>query len=94
VAKLAAALGISEKGIQYQAADQQPVYVVFLVLADVNNPGPHVQCLGEIARLLSVPGFYDRLRRCTSARDVLAAIRAEEQMAWEYGHPIPDPSRR
>jgi len=82
VLKLAAALGISDKGIQYQAADQQPVYVVFLVLADKNNPGPHVQCLGEIARLLSVPGFYDRLRRCASVQDVLAAIQAEEQMAW------------
>ncbi len=94
VPKLAAALGISFKGIQYEAADKQPVYVVFLVLADVNNPGPHVQCLGEIARLLSVPGFYERLRRCTTAQEVIGAIRAEEQAAWDFAHPMPDPNRR
>lgn len=76
--KLAAALGISQKGVEYDAADDQPVYVVFLVLAEANNPGPHVQCLGEIARLLQVPGFYERLRRCSSAQEVLAAIRTEE----------------
>jgi PTS system fructose-specific IIC component len=78
VRKLAAALGISQKGVEYDAADDQPVYVVFLVLAEANNPGPHVQCLGEIARLLQVPGFYERLRRCSSAQEVLTTIRTEE----------------
>jgi len=78
VKTLTAALGISSDGIDYDAADGGPVYVVFLVLAEVSNPGPHVQCLGEIARLLMVPGFYDRLQRATSPEEALAAIRAEE----------------
>ena len=78
ISALTAALGISREGIEYEAADSGPVYVVFLVLAEVNNPGPHVQCLGEIARLLMVPGFYDRLRRATTADEALAVIRAEE----------------
>jgi len=78
VPKLSAALGISKDGIEYDAADGGLVYVVFLVLAETNNPGPHVQCLGEIARLLMVPGFYDRLRRATTADEALAVIRAEE----------------
>lgn len=78
ISALTAALGISREGIEYEAADSGLVYVVFLVLAEVNNPGPHVQCLGEIARLLMVPGFYDRLRRATTADEALAVIRAEE----------------
>jgi PTS system fructose-specific IIC component len=78
IRQLSGALGISEEGIEYDAADGAPVHVVFLVLAEANNPGPHVQCLGEIARLLQVPGFYDRLRRAESAEDVLSVIRAEE----------------
>ncbi|MFP4056033.1 MAG: PTS sugar transporter subunit IIA [Candidatus Brocadiia bacterium] len=78
VQRLTAALGISKTGIEYDAADGAPVYVVFLVLAEANNPGPHVQCLGEIARLLQVPGFYDRLCRAETPQEALAAIRDEE----------------
>ena len=78
VDKLTAALGVSSKGIDYDATDGEPVYVVFMVLAEPNNPGPHVQCLGEIARLLQLPGFYDRLRRAKAEDEVIALIRAEE----------------
>jgi len=78
VKKLTAALGISKNGIDYEAADHAPVHLVFMVLAEMNNPGPHVQCLGEIARLLQVPGFYDRLCKARTAAEVLAIIRAEE----------------
>ena len=40
---LVAALGVSPDGIEYDATDGQPVHVVFLVLAEVSNPGPHVE---------------------------------------------------
>ena len=75
---LTAALGISRNGIEYDAMDNQPVYVVFLVLAQANSPGPHVQCLAEIARLLQLPGFYKRVLEAQTSREVIEAIRAEE----------------
>lgn len=78
VGQLTGALGISREGIDYEATDDEPVHVVFLVLAEANNPGPHVECLGEIARLLQVQGFYDRLRRAESAEEALTVIKAEE----------------
>ena len=78
VKSLIAALGISKKGIEYDATDGEPVYLVFLVLAEANNPGPHVQCLGEIARLLQVPGLNDRLRTAKTPKEALDLIRAEE----------------
>ena len=78
VKALVAALGISKTGIEYDATDGEPVYLVFLVLAEANNPGPHVQCLGEIARLLQVPGLNDRLRTAKTAKEALDLIRAEE----------------
>ncbi|MBM4033082.1 MAG: PTS sugar transporter subunit IIA [Planctomycetes bacterium] len=78
IKSLAAALAISKKGIEYDATDSEPVYLVFLVLAEANNPGPHVQCLGEIARLLQIPGLNERLRNAKAAREALDIIRAEE----------------
>lgn len=78
IERLTAALGISRAGIDYDAADGEPVHIVFLVLAEANNPGPHVECLGEIARLLNLPGFYGRLLRATSAQEALAIMKSEE----------------
>ena len=78
VKKLTAALGISKVGIDYDAVDDEPVHVVILVLAEVNNPGPHIRLLAEIARLFQVPGFRDKLCNATSAREALELIKSEE----------------
>ncbi len=78
VGRLTAALGISGEGIEYESIDDEPAYVIFLVLAEADNPGPHVQCLAEIARLLQVPGFYKRLLATTTAKTALDTIKAEE----------------
>ncbi len=78
IKNLTVALGISRTGIEYDSADGEPVYLVFMVLAEVNNPGPHVRCLGEIARLLQVPGLTDRLRGAKAPREALDIIRSEE----------------
>ena len=78
IGALTAALGISKEGIEYDATDGEPVHIVFMVLAEANNPGPHVECLGEIARLLQAQGFRDRLRAAESPEEVLAVIKAEE----------------
>jgi mannitol/fructose-specific phosphotransferase system IIA component (Ntr-type) len=78
IKQLTAALGISRRGIEFDAIDDQPVHVVFLVLAEMNNPGPHVQCLAEIARLLEVPGFYKRLLEAKTSKEAIEIIRGEE----------------
>jgi len=78
VPRLTAALGVSPQGVDYGAADNEPVRIVFLMLADAGNPGPHVECLAEIARLLQVPGLCDRLRSARTPAEALAAIKAAE----------------
>jgi mannitol/fructose-specific phosphotransferase system IIA component (Ntr-type) len=78
VPRLTAALGVSPQGVDYETPDNEPVRVVFLMLADAGNPGPHVECLAEIARLLQVPGLCDRLRSARTPAEALAVIRAEE----------------
>jgi len=78
VPRLTAALGISPQGVDYETPDNEPVRVVFLMLADAGNPGPHVECLAEIARLLQVPGLCGRLRSARTPAAALAVIKAEE----------------
>jgi len=78
ITKLTAALGISKVGIDYDAVDDELVYVVVLVLAEANNPGPHIRLLAEIARLFQVQGFRDKLCSVSSAKEALELIRSEE----------------
>ena len=75
---LIAALGISEKGIDVESIDGERDKVVFMLLARVDDPGPHVRALAEIARLVQTPGFYRRLAVARSAKEVLDVLDAEE----------------
>lgn len=78
IQRLVAALGISEEGIEFDATDGQPVHLVFLLLAKINEPGPHIQALAEIGRLLQTPGFGKRLLAAKTSKDVLDILDSEE----------------
>ena len=73
------ALGVSEKGIEYDSLDGELVYVVLMVFAEVGNPGPHIEALAEISRLVTVPGFTAALREVSSPEDALRIIREQEE---------------
>ena len=75
---LTAALGISQKGVEFDSVDDKPAQVVFLIMARVNDPGPHVLALAEIARLLQIPGLYRRLVQAKTNEELLGVIDAEE----------------
>ena len=61
VPRLTASLGTSPGGIEFDAVDGEPVHIVFLLLAEEGNPGPHVQALATIAKLLQNPRFRQEL---------------------------------
>jgi len=78
VEQLTGALGISAAGIEFDSADGAPAHLVLLVVADARHPGPHVECLAEIARLLRTPGFYKRMISCSTPQEVFDRLCAEE----------------
>jgi mannitol/fructose-specific phosphotransferase system IIA component (Ntr-type) len=78
IPSLTAALGISSKGIEFESIDGEKVRVVFMLLARMDDPGPHVRALAEIARLVQMPGFYRKLIEARSASDVLTILDSEE----------------
>jgi mannitol/fructose-specific phosphotransferase system IIA component (Ntr-type) len=77
VERLVMAVGTSRKGIEFESVDGQPVHVVFLVLASINNPGPHIQALSEIAQKIRMPGFVESMLAAESASDVLTILRPQ-----------------
>ncbi|MDR2178431.1 MAG: PTS sugar transporter subunit IIA [Treponema sp.] len=51
-------LGISRKGIDYDALDGEPVYLLFMILAPQKDSEKHLRLLKWLAELLENPQFY------------------------------------
>jgi PTS system fructose-specific IIC component/PTS system nitrogen regulatory IIA component len=54
-------LGISKKGIDYDALDGQPVYLLFMLIAPQMDSEKHLRLLKRLAGLLDNPQFYTDL---------------------------------
>jgi fructose-specific phosphotransferase system IIA component len=77
--QLTAALGVSRNGIEYDSLDGEPVHIVFLLLAEQDNPGPHIEALAQVAMLFKTPGFIERLIKAETPREARDVIIVEEE---------------
>lgn len=68
------AAGVSRDGIEFDAADGELVYLVFLVLAEAHNPGPNVEVLAEIGYMMQVPGMYERFMAAQDAEGLVQVV--------------------
>lgn len=67
VHRLQLAYGYSPAGLDFGAADGQPVHHVFLIVAPPNEmSNQYLPTLGKIAQLAKEPGVPDQLSRLTS----------------------------
>ncbi len=78
IPSLMAALGVSREGIEFDSIDGEPVHLVILLLANINEPGPHLQALVEIARLVRIPGFYRKAVEAGAPAQILELLDSEE----------------
>ncbi|MDC0094146.1 PTS sugar transporter subunit IIA [Alphaproteobacteria bacterium] len=67
-------LAILSKGLDFNANDDQPVDIIFLLLAPSNNGSEHLQALASVSRLLRNNDFVSKLRGCKSIQSALAVI--------------------
>ncbi len=75
---LIAALGVSKKGVNFEALDDEPVYILFLLVAPKDAAGAHLKALAQISRLLRDTYFCELMRKCETAKDVFDLIAKEE----------------
>ncbi len=78
VKKLIMAIGISKKGIDFNAIDGKKSYLFFLLLSPPDSAGPHVTALASIARLITPPEIREKLKNTRSADDILNIIQEHE----------------
>ena len=73
-------IGISRKGIDYDALDGQPVYLLFMLLAPQKDSEMHLRLLKRLAALLDNPQFYAELIDQADASGVQRIIKKFEEI--------------
>jgi PTS system fructose-specific IIC component/PTS system nitrogen regulatory IIA component len=73
-------MGISGKGIDYDALDGNPVYLLFMFVAPREDSELHLRLLKRIAELLENPQFYIDLQSQKDAQGVHRVICKYEDM--------------
>lgn len=75
VSRLRLAIGIHKSGVEYEAVDQRPVHIFFLIVApptEVSNQ--YLTVLGRIAQLGQMPDIPDRLRALAEPSELFALL--------------------
>ena len=73
-------LGISKKGIDYDALDGQPVYLVFMLLVPLSDSEEHLRILQRLADMLHNHKFYMDLAAQNTPNNVNEVIRKYEDI--------------
>jgi PTS system fructose-specific IIC component/PTS system nitrogen regulatory IIA component len=73
-------LGISKRGIDYDALDGRPVYLLFLILAPEKDSELHLRLLKRLAELLDNPQFYTDLVAQNNVQDAYGILKKYEDI--------------
>ena len=63
-----------EKPIDFEALDDEPVDLIFLLLAPEHASGDHLKALARISRLLREPDVLKRLREATNPGEIFRVL--------------------
>lgn len=78
VAEQIGALGISQKGVEFNSLDGEPVYLIFFLVGPAEVAGQHLKALSRISRLFKDKFFRQALREAKSVDEVIKIIRQED----------------
>ena len=70
IKKMAAAIGVSQKGVDFNALDKAPVYSIVLLLSPLDSPDEHLQAMENIFSNLQKDTFRRFLRQAVTCDDV------------------------
>jgi PTS system nitrogen regulatory IIA component len=76
--QLTLAVGLSRRGIEFDAADGKPVHIFMALAAPVNSTGDHLKALARIARLCGDANFRSRLLACESDEEAYQMLVSED----------------
>jgi PTS system nitrogen regulatory IIA component len=75
---LIACFGRSAEGVEFEAVDDQPVHLFFLLFAPENSAGVHLKALAKISRLLKRPSVREELLEAGSQEDIYGILTQDD----------------
>ncbi len=69
--KLSIVFGVKKEGVDFEAQDSLPVFLVFLVLSPKNTSGPHIQALAMISRNLKNRDVRENLKKAGNVKEIV-----------------------
>ncbi len=83
VNEIVAAFGKLDEPIDFQALDEQPVNLVFLLIGKENLVGPHIKLLSRISRMMNKDEFRENLAKAKTAEEIYSLFDNEEKQYFE-----------
>lgn len=77
-----AAFTILKEPVDYEAVDDQPVEMVFLLVGPQSSNSLHIKMLSRISRLMNNSSFRERLLQCTTAEEIIEQFKEEEHVSF------------
>ncbi|MCL2093956.1 MAG: PTS sugar transporter subunit IIA [Treponema sp.] len=79
-------LGVSRKGVEYQALDGQKVHLLFMILTPQANSEQYLHLLRRIALLLDEPRFSEELKAQEDPQGAYGVLKTYEEHYISSGH--------
>lgn len=73
------ALALIKKGVNFEAVDQMPTYIIILLLGNKDNPGFQLKLLAHICRLVKETEFVERVKEAKTPQDSYLILKEEEE---------------
>ena len=80
VSTMRAVLGISRKGVNYDALDGEPVYLLFLIISPMEDSERHLRLLKHLAELMEIPQFQMELQSQKDPQSAYKVLCKYEEM--------------
>jgi len=80
VKTLRGVLGISQKGVQYDALDGEPVYLLFMLISPLEDSEKYLRLLKHLSELIEIPQFQIELQAQNDPQKAFKVIRKFEEL--------------
>jgi len=80
VDKICGVLGVSKKGVEYDALDGEPVYLFFMIIAPQEDSEKHLRILKRLSQLLENPQFHLDLQSQKNSQGMFNVICKYEEV--------------
>ena len=83
VDRLVGCMGRSKTGVNFAAIDGEPVFLVFLLVSPLDQPGPHLKALEHISIVLRDENFSRFLRRARDKTELVSLLAEADEKLYK-----------